>query len=157
LFFGFGLLIGISEATSYVPTQEDTQLISTLEEKITSIIQNDTLKRWDYVHQLIVLDDNFGTNKRITYILNEVKETLYQPLLEAKKTSAIARHIMEDAFYRQYGEAISSKDFDVPVSCFDYYDYIDTLSWIYDHPTSLTLATWFRESNCRQTGTHNAQ
>jgi hypothetical protein len=64
---------------------------------------------------------------------------------------------MKEEFYQQHWDEIYSKDFDVPSSCFDHYEFVDTLSWLYDHPTSLTLATWFRESNCRQAWTHNAR
>ncbi len=53
----------------------------------------------------------------------------------------------EKEFFEKYGKEITT-DLKVPEKCTIYYDEIDKLALKNDFPTSLIIATWWKESNC---------
>jgi hypothetical protein len=85
-----------------MPTAEDEQLIEEIEVILHNHAGQDDMKRWDFVLQLIKLNDRYGQNDRLNYLLTTLVNNLHQPLIDEKKKSQERRDRMKEEFYQQH-------------------------------------------------------
>lgn len=80
-------------------------------------------------------------------MLGKVKDYLYEKIHTQKTKAKILSKSFKQEFVGQYLSGVMI-DQEIGVNCTGWYNTLDDLSFIYDLPTSLTTAIWYRESTC---------
>ena len=68
---------------TYVPTPEDQETV----QHITNVIDgysHDQFIRWNFVRQILDLQENYRPHTRLSYVLGEIAHQVYKPLQEDK-------------------------------------------------------------------------
>ncbi len=144
----------VSPVYSYEATTQDEELMQAVEEKLNQYAANNDMLRRNFLKQLLTLEETYSSNERLKYLLWSLAATMHQPLLDKKARQENEVQAMSTTFFDEYSSQMNGL-VSLPDACFALYDYVDTLSRLYDHPTSLLQAVWYRESDCRQSGTNN--
>ena len=139
--FGF---VWITSA-AYKLTGDDLQNFNS--NKVT-ISQASDEGLWSYYTQLVKWYDILKQDERLATISSGLRDYAYS-LFDSRKKLAKQQYIWEKAnFLDEYAENIEM-DEEFPIDkCIWWYNTIDNISFANNFPTALTIAVWYRESNC---------
>ena len=139
--FGF---VWITSA-AYKLTGDDLQNFNS--NKVT-ISQASDEGLWSYYTQLVKWYDILKQDERLATISSGLRDYAYS-LFYSRKKLAKQQYIWEKAnFLDEYAENIEM-DEEFPIDkCIWRYNTIDNISFANNFPTALTIAIWYRESNC---------
>lgn len=100
----------------------------------------------DFYSQIKSLQSQFGFDERLTYILGQLASEMYAPIQTEKTKAKASSKQFKQEFLALYNTGIKTlPEFD---SCTGRYNTMDTISFANNFPTALTIAIWYRESNC---------
>lgn len=140
-------ILGVSSA-AYVPTAKDTSNIKSLKNQLDTLIQNNNINLRDFYNQTTQLQSQYSWDGRLNYMLWELNTYLYTNLsaqkTAAKATTKVAKKEFLDEYNTWYDTGITL----TVDQCSLQYNTIDNISFAYDMPTAVTMAIWYRESNC---------
>ena len=103
---------------------------------------------WNYYTQLSKWYNILKANYRLGTISSNLRDYAYSLLDSRKKLAKQQSAAMKTAFLDEYEDNISI-DTEFPKDkCTWWYNTIDNISFANDFPTALTIAVWYRESNC---------
>ena len=142
LFFGYGV-------ANYTPTAQDKTQVSTLQKTLDNVIGNNNKDLRSYLDQIDMLRSRFAVNTKIGYMLQELYEHLRVKLDLQKDAAKLTSYKHKVDFLNQYSGDII-KTINEPDRCTRQYQLADDLSFVYNQPTSVTLATRYRETTCRR-------
>ena len=139
--FGF---VWITSA-AYKLTGDDLQNFNS-QKVVISQASDDGL--WSYYTQLVKWYDILKQDERLATISSGLRDYSYS-LFDSRKKLAKQQYVWEKAsFLDEYVENIEM-DEEFPVDkCIWWYNTIDNISFANNFPTALTIAVWYRESNC---------
>lgn len=144
----FFALFGFSYAeNTYVPTAEDTQTVNALNNVLDAMIEDDKKELWHWYNQIDTLYMAYANDWRLWYLLGEVDKHLRTRLDTMKKPAIIESIATKEAFVEQYTSWII-QEHTIPDRCWEMYELLDDLSFVYDIPTVITLGTWYVETTC---------
>jgi hypothetical protein len=141
----FGLWI--SSAFGYNPTSWDIQQINTLKISLNKIISWNNQDLWSFYYQLKNLQNNFWSNPKLNYMLNDLKEDLYVQFYTKKNLAKQQSKDFKQTFVNNYISWVII-DSPIPWNCTWRYNTLDDMSFAYNIPTALTIATRYRETTC---------
>lgn len=140
-------LLGFGFAT-YVPTAADTADIKNLKTQLETLIDWNNVDLWSFYNQTTNLKSQYSKDERLNYMLWELESYLYTNLANLKWASKITSKSAKRDFLNQYNTWFDSWITYTVDQCVLRYNTLDNLSFAYDFPTAVTLAVWYRESNC---------
>lgn len=141
------LLLGYSSA-EYQPTEKDKSNITQVTQVLDTVIAGDRLRLRNFKKQIHNLVRLYSMNEKLYYMLSEIDAFLEKKLTDRKAQVKLASSEERRSFVEQYKPGVSTWEDEIDEGCREHYDIIDDLSFVYDQPTPLVIATWFRESNC---------
>ncbi len=157
------LLISLSmlayTTNAYSPSESWKKEVQRSNDTLNSILENKSL---DYLKNILprfkAAKENFENNKDINYAIwtrtNTIKEKINNFEIEnkdKKKTEetqdSYKNSSFKESFFEEYWQDIVS-DLEVSDRCTKYFDEIDEIAKKNDFPTSIIIATWYREYSC---------
>jgi len=114
----------------------------------TTISQASDYWLWSYYNQLSKWYDILKNDERLGTISSSLRDYA-RSLFDSRKKLAKQQYAWEKySFFDKYSDDIS-EDIEFPEDkCMWWYNTIDNISFANDFPTALTIAIWYRESNC---------
>lgn len=136
-----------SSAFAYTPTSWDIQQINTLKAQLNNITKDNNQDLLSFYYQIKNLQKKINNQDRLNYILNEIWNYLYGNFLNKKNIAKQQSKIAKQNFINAY---ISWISLNLPIlqSCTWRYNTLDDMSFAYNIPTALTIASRYRETNC---------
>lgn len=148
LFVFVFLFFGISISSAYNATSKDTSNLSNLKSQLDNLVEDDNINLLDFYHQVKKLETANTSDERLFYMLSNLKSYLYNKLFTAKTTAKVWAKTFKEAFVTTFWSWFSIEVEDSLENCIGWYNTLDDISFAYDFPTALTMATWYRESTC---------
>lgn len=137
--------IGFSFA--YTPTTGDLETINQLKTTLDEINSWNVQDMRNFSTQIKELFPIVTQDERITYILKELYNHLYdQFIIEKIKTKQESKSGFNQ-FLQEYNTGII--DIDMEDNCTWWYNTMDNISFANNFPTALTIATRYRETHCK--------
>lgn len=133
--------------SAYNPTPTDTQQLNNLKTQLNIIISWNNQDLRNFFYQIKNLQQKFSDDPRLDYMLNDLKQDLYNKLYTQKTLAKIQSQPIKQQFVQQFAPNISI-DTDVANSCTWRYNTLDDISFAYNFPTALTIATRYKETTC---------
>ena len=116
-------------------------------QKIT-ISESSNYNLWSYYSQLSKRYNILKADDRLWTISKDLRDYAYSLIDSRKKLAKQQYAASKSAFLDEYIDNISI-DVEYPEDkCTWWYNSIDNISFANDFPTALTIAVWYRESNC---------
>ena len=116
-------------------------------QKIT-ISESSNYNLWSYYTQLSKRYNILKADDRLWTISKDLRDYAYSLIDSRKKLAKQQYAASKSAFLDEYIDNISI-DVEYPEDkCTWWYNSIDNISFANDFPTALTIAVWYRESNC---------
>jgi hypothetical protein len=131
---------------AYSPTPDILSMTQALKTQLNAITTGNYKDKWDYYTQIKTLLPMFASDERLSYVLKELANTLYLPILTEKAKVKQASKTSKQEFLAAYLTGI--KDIADRENCTGRYNLLDTISFANNFPTALTIATWYREASC---------
>lgn len=103
---------------------------------------------WSYYTQLSKWYNILKANDRLGTISSNLRDYAYSLLDSRKNLAKQQSAAMKTAFLDEYEDNISIEAEFPKDKCTWWYNTIDNISFANDFPTALTIAVWYRESNC---------
>lgn len=135
-----------TQVNAYSPTPDILSMTQALKTQLNQITSGNVKDKRDYYTQLKTLMPMFVSDERLSYVLKELANAMYLPILNEKAKAKQASRTGKQEFLAAYMTGI--KDISVPDNCTGRYNLLDTISFANNFPTALTMATRYRESNC---------
>ncbi|MCX6822728.1 MAG: hypothetical protein NTX91_01870 [candidate division SR1 bacterium] len=146
VFVGTASLMLRTQVNAYSPTPDILSMTQALKTQLNQITSGNVKDKRDYYTQLKTLMPMFVSDERLSYVLKELANAMYLPILNEKAKAKQASRTGKQEFLAAYMTGI--KDISVPDNCTGRYNLLDTISFANNFPTALTMATRYRESNC---------
>lgn len=140
-------IVGIGFA-SYVPTAKDTNKLKDLKSQLDVLVVNNNINLRDFYNQTNNLYNQYSWDERLSYLIWELRTYLYTNLSAQKTAAKATTKIAKKQFLDEYNTGYDPEITLTVDQCSLQYNTIDNLSFAYDFPTALTMAIWYRESNC---------
>lgn len=140
-------ILGVSSA-AYVPTAKDTSNIKSLKNQLDTLIQNNNINLRDFYNQTVQLQTQYSGDGRLNYMIWELQSYLYTNLSAQKTAAKATTKIDKKEFLDEYNTGFDTWITLTVDQCTLQYNTIDNISFAYDMPTAVTMAIWYRESNC---------
>jgi hypothetical protein len=112
------------------------------------LIENNNVNLRDFYNQLRILQEDYSKDARLNYMLGNLKDHLYHNLFTQKTHAKITSQSGKQEFLNQHLSGIYDDIQNSLQNCTGWYNTLDDISFAYDFPTALTIATWYRESTC---------
>ncbi len=149
LALGIGLLILSCKLSSfaYEPDAVESAELTAIKDQITPLIEGNQLTLWHLYQQARDLQP-FFQDEKTSYYLEHLRDYLLTKLQTRKERIKFESQEARKNFleiYQLSGLALADS---LSENCLGRYPTLDSMSFAYDFPTPLTLAVWFRESNC---------
>ena len=141
------ILVLLGWAFAYTPTTQDIVDVAMLNSKLWEITSGKNISLRNYYDQTRNLQTQYYGDERINYMLWKIKDYLYEKIYTQKTKAKILSKSFKQDFVDEYLSGVMV-DEETWVNCTGRYNTLDDLSFIYDLPTSLTTAIWYRESTC---------
>jgi len=141
-------LIFVGGVFAYTPTFQDTANIADLESRLVTLVENDNIRLRDFYDQLQHLTEQYSNDDRLQYMLSTLKDFMYAKLFTLKTTAKVSSKWVKQDFVQQYNTGFSVNISGTLSNCTGWYNTLDDISFAYNFPTALTMATWYRESTC---------
>ena len=147
LFLSLVVVLGFVWITNaeYKLTWDDLKQFN-FQKVVISQASNNNL--WSYYKQLWQWYNILKNDDRLSTISSGLRDYAYS-LFDSRKKLAKQQYVAEKSkFLDEYRKNISI-DEDFPMDyCVWWYNTIDNISFANDFPTALTIAVWYKESNC---------
>ncbi len=142
------LIMTNSIFASYTPTAKDEKTITLLKQQIEELSETPKDLR-NFFYQFKTLKEQLKNtnNPKLYYLLSRLTTTTYESFTEQKQKKQDKAKDNKKILVKKYKKKINTKD-PILQRCLDHYDMIDDLSFAYNFPTALTMATRYRESSC---------
>ncbi len=129
----------------YKLTGDDLQHFNS--QKVT-ISQASNKWLWNYYKQLVKWYGILKNDERLSTISSGLRDYTYS-LFDSRRKLAKQQYVGEKSkFLNEYRWNITIQE-DFPIdNCVWWYNTIDNISFANDFPTALTIAVWYKESNC---------
>ena len=131
---------------AYSPTSWDVIQVNNLKSQLNTIISWNNYDNWSFYYQVKQLQKQYSFDQKINYMLSELETHLFNKFsLEKTKAKVESKQFKQDfiSLYNTWIQEISGNE-----NCTWRYNTIDNISFANNFPTALTLATWYRETNC---------
>jgi len=139
------LLFGATFA--YTPNNADVTAINNLRAQLDTITSGNMQGKAKLYIQLKNLQEQFSGHEKLGYYLNVLDIHLMTQVNAEKVKAKAESKAIKQAFVDTYsGDIIES--IDSPDTCTGRYNTLDSISFANNFPTAMTIATWFRETNC---------
>lgn len=139
----------ISTSFAYNPTLKDANDLNDLKTKLNQLVEDNNINLWDFYNQLKNLEVEHSADERLFFMLSHLKSHLYNKLFTLKTTAYVSAKDFKQEFLSGKMDNITiDVDEEVLDKCVWWYNTMDEISFAYDFPTALTIATWYRESTC---------
>ncbi len=147
LIFGFVAILWFVWVTSANYSFTGDELKNINSQKVI-LSQSSNQELWNYYTQLLKWYDILKGNERLGTISSNLRDYAYS-LFDSRKKLAKQQYAAEKSnFLDEYLGNITI-DEELPIEkCIWWYNTIDNISFANDFPTALTIAVWYRESNC---------
>ncbi len=146
LWFFVFLFIGVSFA--YTSTIEDVSDLTNLKSQLDILIIDNNINLRDFYDQLKILEIEYAGDDRLQYMLANLKDYMYGKLFTLKTEAKVSSKVDKQDFLDQYNTGFSIEVSGSLSNCTGWYNTLDDISFAYNIPTALTIATWYRESTC---------
>ena len=133
---------------TYVPTQKDKNDLKKLKSQLETVIDGDNIYLRNFYNQTTNLKSQYSRNERLNYMLGELESYLYTNFSNLKWAAKITSKSEKKDFFNEYNTWFDTWITYTVDQCVLRYNTLDNLSFAYDFPTAVTLAIWYRESNC---------
>ena len=147
LVFALAIVFGFVWITNaaYKLTGDDLQKFNS-QKVIISQASSDGL--WSYYKQLWQWYNILKDDDRLSTISSGLRDYTYS-LFDSRKKLAKQQYVGEKSkFLDEYRKNIMIQE-EFPIdNCVGWYNTIDNISFANDFPTALTIAVWYKESNC---------
>lgn len=137
----------LSTVSAYSPTSWDIQQINTLKVQLNNITKDNNQDLLDFYYQIKSLQKKLNNQERLDYILNELANYLYWNFLTKKNQAKQWAKLNKQNFVNTYISWISL-NWPILNWCTWRYNTLDDMSFAYNIPTALTIASRYRETNC---------
>ncbi len=141
------LSFGLTYA-DYQPTAQDKQNIEQVNQVLDTVIASDRLRLRNFKKQIHSLAKMYYMNEKLYYMLSEIDSFLQKKLTDRKTHVKLSNGEERKSFIDQHKSDVYTRNTEMNDNCKQHYDVIDDLSFVYDQPTPLVIATRFRESTC---------
>jgi hypothetical protein len=133
--------------SAYSPSTGDTQQVNLLNAQLDIISSGDMQDVWNFYSQIKVLLKDYGSDEQLNWMLSQLNTHLMDKLTTEKNKAKLSSKQSKQDFLTQYltGEI---QDISDQLSCTGRYNTLDNISFAYNFPTALTIATRYREANC---------
>ncbi len=139
------LLFGYVAA--YEPTSQDISQINALAVQLNTISSGNVQDKWDFYIQIKTLQEKYPNHEKLQYYLTTLSNYMFTQLnTEKTKAKAISKTFKQN-FWNEYSWGFS-KEITTADDCTGWYNTLDSISFANNFPTALTIATWYRETNC---------
>lgn len=135
-----------TQVNAYSPTPDILSVTQALKTQLNLITSGNVKDKRDYYTQIKNILSQFSGDERLSYVLKELANTMYLPILNEKAKAKQASRTGKQEFLATYMTGI--KEITIPDNCTGRYNLIDTISFANNFPTALTIATWYREASC---------
>lgn len=132
---------------SYLPSTWDVQEVTKLKWQLDTVTQNNNENLRKFYNKTKILGKKFSFDERISWMLSQVNTFLYDRLYAKKNITTQLAKQFKSEFLVKYATWIQKLDL-WSDNCTGRYNTIDNISFAYDFPTALTIATRYRESTC---------
>ncbi len=147
--FVFVIAWGVfATSLAYTPTSQDTANLTNLKWQLDNLIEDNNINLWDFYDQLKLLEINNSANERLFYMLANLKSYIYSKLFTLKTIDRVSSKSFKEEFLLEYDTWFTLEVDDSLANCTGWYNTLDDISFAYNFPTALTIATWYRESTC---------
>lgn len=141
------VLVLVGWAFAYTPTTQDIVDTAILSNKLGEITSGKNISLRNYYDQTRNLQIQYSSDERLNYMLWKIKDYLYEKIYTQKTKAKILSKAFKQDFVDEYLSGVMI-DEETGVNCTGWYNTLDDMSFIYDLPTALTTAIWYRESTC---------
>lgn len=147
LLFVWASFLGVwTQVNAYSPTPDIVSMTQALKTQLNQITSGDIKAKRDFYSQIKTLLPMFAGDERLDYILKELANAMYMPILAEKAKVKQASKTAKQEFLATYMTGI--KEISGNENCTGRYNLLDTISFANNFPTALTIATWYREASC---------
>lgn len=135
-----------TQVNAYTPTSDILSMAQRLKSQLGEITSGNYKDKRDFYAQIKVLAEQFSGDERLNYILKELSNSLYLPILTEKAKVKQASKSFKQDFLTAYMTGM--KEITGNENCSGRYNMIDTISFANNFPTALAIATRYREASC---------
>lgn len=144
------IMFGIFAYTNaYQATIADKQQVQQLQNTLDTVINNNIKDLWHFIDQIDTVRGRFTKDSKIGYMLEELYIHLRNQF-DAQKIQAKNESIENKKNFIEEHQVYIKTGINEPDRCTPQYQLLDDLSFVYNQPTALTIATWYRETTCRR-------
>ena len=136
-----------SSIYAYTPTPEEEQRTQKLVAALDTFIAGDKAQLRHFYSQMLDLQDVFGEDQRLSYLIGTIRDHLHTKLQTMKTPKLLDGKIYKESFVYNYGSGII-QNHSIPQKCRDRRQYMDDISFVHNLPTAITMATRYAESTC---------
>lgn len=141
------LMITNSIVASYTPTVEDEKIITMLDQQIERLSETPKDLR-NFYYQFKTLKRNFSHDEQLFYLLEQLAHHSYEKFTQEKYNAKKKSKAKKKAFVQKYISGVKEKKVTID-KCKEHYTLVDDVSFAYNFPTALTIATRYREHSCK--------
>jgi len=149
----FSALVGICTlwifqiTSAYNPSSGDTQQVNLLKTQLDIISSGNMQDVWSFYSQIKILLKNYWSDEQLNWMLSQINVHLYDKLTREKNKAKIISKQAKQEFLATYLTS-DIKEISEKLSCTGRYNTLDNISFAYNFPTALTIATRYRETSC---------
>lgn len=148
LIFLLSMILGFwSMVSAYDPSSQEQDELAQLKWELSKLIENDNITLRNLYQQARDLHPHFSEEKT-AYYLEHLRDFLLTKIQSRKATAKSESQDIKKKFLADYQDSWLTNAETFSENCYGWYQTLDNLSFSYNFPTALTIAVWYRESNC---------
>lgn len=147
LVFALFVFVWFHTTQAYQATNDDTAMLVSLRAQLMNIIDHNNEDLRDFYYQIRSLQNKYSFDDRIDYMLTDLKNYLRTIMQAQKRQAQFSSKDAKQAFVDAYTWEIMKKK-DLDPNCIWRYNTLDDIAFSFDYPTSVLIATRYRETNC---------
>ncbi len=147
-FLWFFVFLFVWASFAYTPITDDISDLSNLKSQLDNLVVENNINLRDFYDQLKTLEMEYTEDDRLQYMLANLKDYMYAKLFTLKTAAKVSSKTEKQDFLENYNTWFSLDESGTLVNCTGWYNTLDDISFAYNIPTALTIATWYRESTC---------
>lgn len=144
----FYWVFSIGRTFSYQPTTEDQQELTALKSQLREAISWDNIALWNLYAQARDLELWIQKPESLNYKLQHLRDYLLTVLEDRRESAKRDSKEKKSDFLSSFQWSGLATAEVLSENCIGRYPTLDTMSFAYDFPTSLSIAIWYRETSC---------
>ncbi len=148
LFLWIFVFLFVGSTFAYTPTTKDISNLTNLKTQLNSLIEDNNIDLRGFYDQLKNLELEYSQDDRLQYMLANLKDYMYSKLFTLKTSAKVSSKSVKQDFLTEHNTWFTIEVEDSLSNCTGWYNTLDDISFAYNLPTALTIATWYRESTC---------